>query len=101
MQVRWSDRPIRGYLQSLRSQFQFKGKLRAILKPLIPKPPLIGGVSVFLLDEPTIDFDLTGLGELVELPGLLYVDCGFLLVLQLYPTANVSEVPSAASSTVK
>lgn len=53
------------------SQLQFKGKLRAILSPLLPQPPLVGGVCMFFLDEPHIDFDLTGLGEFVELPGLI------------------------------
>jgi Ca2+-dependent lipid-binding protein len=52
---------------------QFSGKLRAILSPLIAQPPLFGAVSVFLLDTPKIDFNLTGMGEMVELPGLMYV----------------------------
>jgi Synaptotagmin-like mitochondrial-lipid-binding domain len=51
--------------------FQFKGKLRVVLKPLIPRPPLAGSVAAYFLDSPSIDFNLTGMGELVELPGLM------------------------------
>lgn len=53
------------------NQFQFKGKLRVILKPLIAFPPMVGGVTAFFLDDPVIDFNLTGLGEMVEVPGLM------------------------------
>ncbi|VDN57233.1 unnamed protein product [Dracunculus medinensis] len=53
------------------NQLQFSGKLRATLKPLLPYPPMIGGISASFLEQPTIDFNLTGLGELVELPGLM------------------------------
>uniref|UniRef100_A0A915HL66 C2 domain-containing protein n=1 Tax=Romanomermis culicivorax TaxID=13658 RepID=A0A915HL66_ROMCU len=60
-----------GALKGGLRQMQFKGKLRTILTPLIPKPPMIGGVTAFFLDVPTIDFDLTGLGEFVELPLLI------------------------------
>ncbi len=31
---------------------QFKGKLRCILLPLVPQPPLVGGVSAYFLDNP-------------------------------------------------
>lgn len=53
------------------NQLQFSGKLRAVLKPLLPYPPMIGGVTGFFLETPKIDFNLTGMGEMVELPGLL------------------------------
>ncbi|CAJ0599487.1 unnamed protein product [Cylicocyclus nassatus] len=49
----------------------FSGKLRAVLKPLLPYPPMIGGVSGSFLEMPKIDFNLTGMGEMVELPGLM------------------------------
>ncbi|VDK79854.1 unnamed protein product [Onchocerca ochengi] len=53
------------------NQLQFSGKLRAVLKPLLPYPPMVGSVSGFFLEKPKIDFNLTGMGEFVELPGLL------------------------------
>jgi Ca2+-dependent lipid-binding protein len=53
------------------NQMQFSGKLRAILMPLLAYPPMVGGVTAFFLDDPKIDFNLTGLGEMVELPGLM------------------------------
>ncbi|KRY89878.1 Protein CLEC16A [Trichinella pseudospiralis] len=52
-------------------QLQFQGKLRCILRPLISKPPWFGGFVIFFLNEPAFDFDLTGAGELVEMPGLM------------------------------
>uniref|UniRef100_A0A158R441 Extended synaptotagmin-2 n=1 Tax=Syphacia muris TaxID=451379 RepID=A0A158R441_9BILA len=53
------------------NQLQFSGKLRVILKPLLPYPPMIGGISAYFLEPPKIDFNLTGVGEMVELPGLI------------------------------
>lgn len=49
----------------------FSGKLRAVCKPLLPYPPMIGGVSGSFLEMPRMDFNLTGMGEMVELPGLI------------------------------
>ncbi|KAK5964928.1 Extended synaptotagmin-2 [Trichostrongylus colubriformis] len=53
------------------NNIQFSGKLRAVLKPLLPYPPMVGGVSGSFLEMPKIDFNLTGMGEMVELPGLM------------------------------
>ncbi|KIH51747.1 C2 domain protein [Ancylostoma duodenale] len=53
------------------NNLQFSGKLRAVLKPLLPYPPMVGGVSGSFLEMPKIDFNLTGMGEMVELPGLM------------------------------
>uniref|UniRef100_A0A0M3HRP9 Extended synaptotagmin-2 n=1 Tax=Ascaris lumbricoides TaxID=6252 RepID=A0A0M3HRP9_ASCLU len=53
------------------NQLQFSGKLRAVLKPLLPYPPMVGGVAGYFLEMPKIDFNLTGMGEMVELPGLM------------------------------
>ncbi|VIO90608.1 C2 domain containing protein [Brugia malayi] len=64
------DVSIAGFTGGL-NQLQFSGKLRAILKPLLPYPPMVGGISGFFLEKPKIDFNLTGMGEFVELPGLL------------------------------
>uniref|UniRef100_A0A0R3RWY1 C2 domain-containing protein n=1 Tax=Elaeophora elaphi TaxID=1147741 RepID=A0A0R3RWY1_9BILA len=64
------DVSVAGFTGGL-NQLQFSGKLRAVLKPLLPYPPMVGGVSGFFLEKPKIDFNLTGMGEFVELPGLL------------------------------
>ncbi|KHJ90737.1 hypothetical protein OESDEN_09410 [Oesophagostomum dentatum] len=53
------------------NNLQFSGKLRAVLKPLLPYPPMVGGVSGSFLEMPKIDFNLTGMGEFIELPGLM------------------------------
>ncbi|XP_031566724.1 extended synaptotagmin-2-A-like isoform X2 [Actinia tenebrosa] len=49
---------------------QLRGTLRVILSPLIPTSPLVGGVSVFFLNRPDIDFDLTNLLNILDIPGL-------------------------------
>ncbi|MFH4975035.1 hypothetical protein AB6A40_001744 [Gnathostoma spinigerum] len=53
------------------NQLQFSGKMRVVLKPLLPYPPMVGGISGSFLETPKIDFNLTGMGEMVELPGLM------------------------------
>ncbi|XP_017782966.1 PREDICTED: extended synaptotagmin-2 isoform X2 [Nicrophorus vespilloides] len=49
--------------------FQLHGMLRVVMKPLISEIPLIGGLQVFFLNNPTIDFDLVGIVDIFDLPG--------------------------------
>lgn len=48
----------------------FKGYARVELSPLLTMPPFFGSVAVSFTEIPVIDFDLTGVGNLVELPFL-------------------------------
>ncbi|CAF1581641.1 unnamed protein product, partial [Didymodactylos carnosus] len=48
----------------------FRGDLRIILSPLIHDIPLVGAVTYFFLKTPSIDFNLTDAGSLMDLPGL-------------------------------
>lgn len=50
--------------------FRLHGTLRVVFKPLINKSPLIGGMLVFFLNNPEIDFNLTSLANAFDLPGL-------------------------------
>ncbi|CAH1966610.1 unnamed protein product [Acanthoscelides obtectus] len=50
--------------------FQLFGNLRVVLKPLIPTLPLVGGVQIFFLNAPEIDFELDGIVGVLEFPGL-------------------------------
>ncbi|XP_055996868.1 extended synaptotagmin-2-like isoform X4 [Ostrea edulis] len=49
---------------------QVRGTMRVIFKPLIGRMPLFGGISVFFLNNPTIDFNLKGLADALDFPGL-------------------------------
>ncbi|KAI1729382.1 c2 domain-containing protein [Ditylenchus destructor] len=53
------------------NQLVMSGKLRCTLQPLIPFPPFVGGCSGSLIELPKFDFNLTGMGEFVQLPGLI------------------------------
>jgi Ca2+-dependent lipid-binding protein len=50
--------------------FQLHGMLRVVMKPLITTIPLVGGLQVFFLNNPDIDFDLIGIADLLDMPGL-------------------------------
>ncbi|KAL7071319.1 hypothetical protein ACQ4LE_009484 [Meloidogyne hapla] len=52
-------------------QIVLSGKLRCTLQPLLPHPPLVGGISGSFIELPKFDFNLTGIGEFVQLPGLI------------------------------
>lgn len=52
------------------NDFEIYGKLRVILKPMISKAPFVGGVQIFFLDNPDIDFSLAGPAEISNIPGL-------------------------------
>jgi len=49
----------------------FEGQCSVILKPLLDREPLIGGVQCFLLKRPHIEFEFTGLPTIVN-GSLLY-----------------------------
>ena len=40
------------------------------MKPLISQMPMVGGLQVFFLNNPIIDFDLVGVADLLDMPGL-------------------------------
>ena len=48
--------------------FEIHGMLRVIMKPLISKAPFIGGMQIFFLDKPHIDFNLGGASEILKIP---------------------------------
>lgn len=43
--------------------------MRVVMKPLIQSIPLVGGVQVFFLNNPVIDYDLVGAADVLDLPG--------------------------------
>lgn len=50
--------------------FQIQGMMRVIMKPLIPTIPLIGGLQIFFLNNPSIDFNLVGAIDVLDIPGI-------------------------------
>uniref|UniRef100_A0AC34F5D6 Extended synaptotagmin-2 n=1 Tax=Panagrolaimus sp. ES5 TaxID=591445 RepID=A0AC34F5D6_9BILA len=53
------------------NQIVLTGKVRCVLMPLLPYPPMVGGISGSFIELPKFDFNLTGMGEFVQLPGLI------------------------------
>lgn len=51
-------------------ELQLRGMMRVILRPLISQMPLFGGISVFFLNNPDINFNLTGVANAIDMPGL-------------------------------
>ncbi|KAL4715269.1 hypothetical protein ACJJTC_007851 [Scirpophaga incertulas] len=56
---------IRGGIKDL----QIHGMVRVVMKPLITKMPLVGGLQVFFLNNPQIDFNLVGAADVLDMPG--------------------------------
>ncbi|KAK9693219.1 C2 domain [Popillia japonica] len=50
--------------------FQLHGMLRVIMKPLITTVPIVGGLQVFFLNNPSLDFNLVGIADILDMPGL-------------------------------
>lgn len=64
---RW-DEPNRGELEQLNSKasyllVQLSGQVRCVLQPLLPYPPMIGGISGSFIELPKFDFNLTGIAQ--------------------------------------
>ncbi|XP_076366234.1 extended synaptotagmin-2-like isoform X2 [Tachypleus tridentatus] len=47
---------------------QLHGVMRVEMKPLVKQIPLIGGVNVFFLMPPAIDFNMTNLADILDFP---------------------------------
>ena len=45
-------------------------KLGISLKKLIPDPPFIGGLEIFLLEEPDITWETAGMAKMTDIPGI-------------------------------
>ncbi|XP_021182407.3 extended synaptotagmin-1 isoform X1 [Helicoverpa armigera] len=56
---------IRGGIKDL----QIHGMMRIVMKPLITKMPLVGGLQIFFLNNPSIDFNLVGAADVLDMPG--------------------------------
>ncbi|KAL3282639.1 hypothetical protein HHI36_005814 [Cryptolaemus montrouzieri] len=61
---------ISGHQVGRLKDFQLSVQVRVILKPLMLKAPIVGGIQVFFLNTPEIDFELEGLSGI---PGLSHV----------------------------
>lgn len=66
LQIKLNYHHLKGGIKSL----YFHGQLRLVLKSLVSKLPFVGAVEIFFLRPPTIDFDLTEMANLIDLPGL-------------------------------
>ena len=60
---------IQGFLAEI-SSIKFRGRIRLQLKPLINRIPFIGGIEMFFLERPFLEYDLGGVGNLADLPGV-------------------------------
>ena len=50
--------------------FQLHGVMRIVYKPLISSMPIIGGMQLFFLNNPDIDFNMLGVADVLDMPGL-------------------------------
>ncbi|CAG5126272.1 unnamed protein product, partial [Candidula unifasciata] len=60
---------IKGMAAGIKN-LRLHGTLRVVFRPLINRIPLIGGMLVFFLNNPDLDFDFTSLANALEFPGL-------------------------------
>ncbi|XP_046414183.1 extended synaptotagmin-2 isoform X1 [Neodiprion fabricii] len=50
--------------------FQIRGMIRVVMKPLLSIMPLVGGLQIFFLNMPSVDFNLVGVADVLDMPGL-------------------------------
>ncbi|OQV23911.1 Extended synaptotagmin-2 [Hypsibius exemplaris] len=51
-------------------EITIRGTMRIIFKPLVKQMPFIGGITAFFLNTPAVDFNLTDLADVMDIPGL-------------------------------
>ena len=49
---------------------QLTGRCRAVLTPTLNRIPFLGGVQLSFLSQPKIDFNLDGLADIADMPGV-------------------------------
>lgn len=102
-----SDCDINFYLGSVKGgikDFQIHGWMRVVMKPLIRSMPLVGGLQIFFLNNPNIDFNLVGVIDFMDMPGLsdllrriIVEQIGNVMVLpNKLPITLSDEVPAAS-----
>ncbi|KAM7361921.1 extended synaptotagmin-like protein 2 isoform 4-T4 [Cochliomyia hominivorax] len=102
-----SDCDINFYLGSMKGgikDFQIHGWVRVVMKPLIRSMPLVGGLQIFFLNNPNIDFNLVGVIDFMDMPGLsdllrriIVEQIGNIMVLpNKLPITLSDEVPATA-----
>ena len=75
---------IKGLLAEI-SSITFRGMVRIQLQPLINQAPFIGGIEVFFLERPFLEYEMGGIGNLADFPGISPHEC-----FDIYQTTNVS-----------
>ncbi|XP_022211523.2 extended synaptotagmin-2 isoform X4 [Drosophila obscura] len=68
-----SDCDINFYLGGMKGgikDFQIHGWVRVVMKPLIRSMPLVGGLQIFFLNNPNVDFNLVGFIDFMDMPGI-------------------------------
>lgn len=58
---------VKGVTAGIKS-LSVNGTMRVIMKPLISETPIIGGLSVFFLNRPIVDFNLTAAANVLDAP---------------------------------
>jgi len=67
------DARVRFSLQGLDcelNQIQFRCTARLVLAPLLEALPVVGGLQLYFVQHPTLDYSLGGLASAAELPGI-------------------------------
>nr|XP_006815868.1 PREDICTED: extended synaptotagmin-2-A-like [Saccoglossus kowalevskii] len=49
---------------------QLHGTLRVVMNPLVSVTPLIGGMTIYFLNMPEFDFNMTNLANILDIPGV-------------------------------
>ncbi|TRY78396.1 hypothetical protein TCAL_08980 [Tigriopus californicus] len=77
-----------GRIKAKLMDFSLRGLLRVVFKPIVNEMPLIGGIQAYFLVPPEIDFDLGGIANAFDAPGLSNIirqivleQIGFFMVL--------------------
>lgn len=102
-----SDCNINFYLGGMKGgikDFQIHGMIRVIMKPLIRSIPLVGGLQIFFLNNPNVDFNLIGVIDLLDMPGLSDIlrkviieqIASFMVLPNKLPITLSDEIPAVA-----
>ena len=74
---------------------QVTGTICVVMRPLIKKIPIVGGLQVYFINPPRVDFDFAGVGNVVDLPLLDGIIRKVMndIILQMMVLPNVMYIP--------
>ena len=76
------------------NEINFKAVVRMVFKPLIDALPIVGGMELYFISLPSLDYNLGGMANFAEIPGIsnVSINPGLLVVFDISKTVCLTNI---------